>query len=244
MTKPIYFMHVAKAAGSTVNDVIARQFSIDEVTLHFESIPIEDNHILQSKKFISGHPFYYLAKKRLPFIDSFFKVTVFRKPTNQLMSHIAWVRRLAEPQNLLQFYKHAKHFQEMAIRLKNMDLSSPKELAAFANNLNKFEQTTFSNFQTRYLIPKSPQVITRDDFKVIKTVLNEFDIVGTTESLDDFFTALFREMDWVYPEDICDQNIAGEYFGLDPEDPAQQEALYPLLKHDLRLYDMISENCA
>jgi hypothetical protein len=236
-------MHVAKAAGSTVNDVIAQQFSADEVALHFESIPIEDNRILQSKKFISGHPFYYSAKNRLPFIDGFFKVTVFRKPTNQLMSHIAWVRRLAEPQNLMQFYKHAKHFQEMAIRLRNMDLSCPKELAAFANNLNKFEQTTFSNFQTRYLIPKSPNNISLADFNIIKNVLSEFDIIGTTESLDEFFMALFKAMNWVYPEDICNQNIAGEYFGLDPEDPAQQDALYPLLKHDLRLYDIISTNC-
>ncbi len=236
-------MHVAKAAGSTINDVIARQFCTNDVALHFETVPPADNDSLRSKKFISGHPFYYAAKKRLPFIDRAFKITVFRKPSNQLMSHIAWVRRMAEPKYSLHFHHHAEHFQKMAIRLKNMDLSCPKELAEFANNLNPFEQITFDNFQTRYLIPKSPRQISRDDFKNVKTALREFDIIGTTESLETFLVTLFREMDWVYPEDICDRNIAGDYFGLDPDDPAQQRALHPLLTYDWRLYATISEYC-
>lgn len=241
MINSIYFMHVAKAAGSTVNEIIARQYTAEEVALHFENTPVAEDSSLQSKKFISGHPFFYAAKKRLPFIENAYKITVFRNPINQVMSHIAWVRRLAEPQNLLQFYKHAKHFQEMALRFKHMDLSCAKELKSFANNLNKFENTTFNNFQTRYLTPKLPQNISEDDFRTIESALDEFDKIGITESLDSFLESLFTEMNWIYPEDIIDQNTAGDYFGLDPKDPAQKDALYPLIQHDARLYDMVSE---
>jgi hypothetical protein len=241
MNTSIYFMHVAKAAGSTVNEVIARQFPADSVVLHFESSPKTDDHLLRTKRFISGHPFYYVARKRLPFIESFFKVTVFREPVKQLMSHIAWVRKLAEPENLPEFYKHAGHFQEMAIRLKNTDLSSSRELTLFANNLNRFERTTFSNFQTRYLIPLPSDDMSLVDFEEVKCLLGEFDIVGTTESLDSFFRTLFKAMRWTCPDDIASQNIAGNYFGLDPSDPAQKRALSPLLKHDQRLYEMVCQ---
>ena len=235
-------MHIAKGAGSTVNEQISKQFLENETVSHFESLVDVDDNFFDDKKYISGHPFYYSAKKRLPHLDDYYKTTVLREPIRQLISHIAWVRGLAEPKNIYKFHAHATHFQDMAIRLKNIDLSSPKELRFFSNNLSQPELVTFCNFQTRYFTPKHPDNISKNDYSVIGKMLDEFDLIGTTELLDVFFNELFSFMNWQCPKNIIKMNVATDYFGLDPTDKAQQDALYPLIRHDLVLYDMVKNS--
>ena len=239
MDKLVYFMHVAKAAGSSVNKMIASHYSPSEIITHFENFPLEKNNELQSKKFISGHPFFHIAKRRLPNINNYYKVSVFRNPIDHVISHIAWIRKLAEPENHLQFKAHAIHFQKMSIRLKNMDLSSSSELVNFTQNLNKYERVTFDNFQTRYISNKLPENIIESDYRDIRLILNEFDLIGTTEYLDVFFKKLCSAMRWPSPETIATENTANNYYGLDPKDSSHFEALRPLIKHDLRLYDLV-----
>lgn len=232
-------MHIAKTAGSTINAFITQHYSKDDYVTHFETLNINSFGTLQNKKFISGHTFYPMACKRMPFLSSFIKITVFRRPINQLMSHIAWIRNLAEPGNEESYHSHAKHFQNMADRFKQMDLSSPRELRTFVNNLNPQEQTTFNNFQTRYLFPEPTEKVADVDFIGISRILDSFDLIGTSETVSDFLRKLEKLMHWQSSDLVAPQNVAKNYFGMDPQDPAQMDALHPLIAHDCRLYDMV-----
>ncbi len=127
----------------------------------------------------------------------------------------------------------------MAIKLKKVDLSSARELKNFTNNLSQSERWMFDNFQARYLCAKSPGNIVDSDYNDMQSVLNEFDLIGTTDYLDVFFKQLFTEMEWSLPVTIVTENAAKKYYGLDPKNPAHIEALMPLIEHDLRLYDMV-----
>ena len=240
MENLIYFMHIAKAAGSTINNIISTQYEPENLITHFESTLLENVDKLKNKKFISGHPFYHIAHKVIPSFDQYFKIAVFRKPINQLMSHIAWVRRLAEPQEIKRFKSHPKHFQDMALRLKNIDLSDHVALSSFVKNLNQHELVTFDNFQTRYLCPKQPNTkIDQNDFANAKSMLNEFDLIGTVENLNGFLMQLHNTMGWELPSEFISKNISKGYFGLNLKDEIQQKALYPLIHYDNKLYDIV-----
>ena len=79
-----------------------------------------------------------------------------RDPIDQLISHIAWVRRLAEPDEKERFYQHDTEIQDIATSLAKVDLESPVHLAKWVSELSREAQSLFDNCQVRYLTDRRP----------------------------------------------------------------------------------------
>ena len=89
MKKQIYFMHVPKVAGTSVNSVFSNYFGEDEVVLHCENKKCD----LQSYSFVSGHVAWPTFRAIIDGADAY-KFTIMRDPIDHLLSHLRWVWRL------------------------------------------------------------------------------------------------------------------------------------------------------
>ncbi len=119
----LFFMHIAKAGGSSVNAYFSRQFAPDEATRHLESDPAwrDDPRSLEQRYFLSGHVNSVAIDRHLS-LEGFRRVTVLRAPMEQLVSHLAWIRRLAEPDEQERYAAHPPYVQAFADKLAAMDL--------------------------------------------------------------------------------------------------------------------------
>lgn len=96
MPHKIFFMHIAKTAGSYINHLFENSLGPDKVIVHGEvKIRNRENFcrlVESGVEFFSGHIYYRLwleFAKDTP--DQFKMITVLRDPIEHLASHILWL---------------------------------------------------------------------------------------------------------------------------------------------------------
>lgn len=239
-SRKIYYMHVAKTAGSSVNNFIASHYPINKVCLHFEGHPewrnVHSEAPLADMEFLSGHVRLQRFARRLPAKD-YLKVTTFRAPIDHLISHISWVRNLSEKESLWMLRNVPPRVQELSGMLARVDLSDPKELETIVRHLNPAGLGLFDNCQTRYLLnlPVGARVEKKHTGAALRR-LREFDLVAITERLDESLMVLCHLMRWPPPERVMSLNVSSNKYGLDKSNPAIRDALAPLVAADRIIY--------
>jgi hypothetical protein len=146
----LLFMHIPKAAGSTVNRFLASHYPDSHHAVHIESNPDWQSDLdrIRTLNFISGHvPLPVLARNLN--LNEYFKVTVVREPFAQLVSHLAWVRRLSDPGEEQRLSRHPRYIQEFARKLKMTDLSQPAAISALIARFEDIERRLVENCHVR-----------------------------------------------------------------------------------------------
>lgn len=237
------FIHIPKTAGSTINEFMMKRLGRNECAIHLESnrhwnASWEIHSSLAQKSFLSGHIRLLAVRQRLDLAGSVL-TTVLRDPVEQLASHIAWARRLAEPGESFRFFRHDKLIQEISLDLARRDLSSPKELGSWVQNLPKEPRSFFDNCQVRYLATRAQiDQVNSSDRRTAVDALQLFDVVGRNDCIASFLQEVSGRMNLRgVPEDYEQRvNVAASKYGLNSNDSATRSALEPFTHHDEELY--------
>lgn len=240
--RKILFMHIAKAAGSTVNVFFANHYSETQYAIHLESNEKWQTNPdeLKSLSFLSGHISLPVLGKKLN-LEDYYKVTVIREPYAQLCSHLAWIKRLAMPGEEKRFKQHPEYIQVLARKLAATEFTALEKLKTLLGSLTEREAKLIENCQTRYFIfvPPGRSVDETDTRKAIEASAT-FDRIGITESISSFMKDVASDMSWPEPDDRIHQNVTQDFYGLDLSDCKTREVLRPLVQHDIELYKHIA----
>ncbi|OBK34779.1 hypothetical protein A5658_11055 [Mycobacterium sp. 1245111.1] len=250
----MFLVHIPKTAGSSVNafmkDCLGERACVSHIEGHpewefFTGTDIEDDieNYIEDKVFLSGHvPLRYLRHKL--FLLNTLVTTVLRDPIDQIISHIAWLRRLADPDAKELFYQHDTELQHIATCLAELDLGSPVHLKKWASDLSHAGQSLFDNCQVRYLADQAPaDRVTQHDLQVAIGNLQVFDLIGRSDRVPSFLNKVAEKMrlERCSASDVnVRENVTKTKYGLDPRDPRIREALEPLIHLDQVLYDKVA----
>lgn len=230
--QPVLFVHIAKTAGSSVNDFLQSRVSGNSY-LHVESNPNWDAIQFSGEYFVSGHLTYSEFKKKLD-VDRYLKIVTLRNPVDHVISHFSWIRKIAD--DITRFEAHPAYIQKLSLKLKNTDLSNSDELRETINSFTVQENALLDNAQTRYLRENAGNrpVNSSDVSSAIKN-LKSFDVVGCSENLDAFLAEVSRLKNWEFSGKSPQKNRLSEKFGLN-DGADLVEVLMPLIQHDIKLY--------
>jgi hypothetical protein len=229
----LFFMHIAKAGGSSVNAYFSRQFAPDEARRHLESDPAwrSDPSSLEQRCFLSGHVNSVAIDRHLA-LEGFRRVTVLREPLEQLVSHLAWIRRLAAPGEEERYEAHPPYVRAFADKLAATDLSDSGALEALVAGLTREERGLVDNCQCRYLTDTVPDWVRAEHVPAAVERLKWFHHVGFVDRLEAFLAEVARAMAWPLPVRMGRENVTREFFGLASPSAGQIAALKPLTRHD------------
>lgn len=240
----LLFMHIAKAAGSTVNSFFASHYTNDQYAEHIESNEKWRSSPDDLKKlhFLSGHIHLYALKRNLE-LDDYFKVTVVREPYSHLCSHLSWIRKLTDPGEEQRFGVHEAYIQKFASKLATVDFMDPTALRSLFDTLEDRESRLVDNCQVRYFtrVPAGDPVSdvhAREAIKASKT----FDKIGTTDQIGTFLKEVAISMSWPEPKEMVRKNVTQNFYGLDTSRADIRAVLEPFVQHDRLLYDHIRQS--
>jgi len=240
--KKIYFLHIPKTAGTSLNDLIAGLFPQELVTTHIESNNelFQNRSLLKVMMFLSGHIPFRNIKKRIN-LEEYFKLTVLRDPFQQLISHLNCVQSLSENTSSKFFKNHAPEIKELSLDLRKRNLEDPGNLRKLIETLGPTGTKLFDNCQTRHLMEEfTENRLTEAHLETGLENLQLFDQVGTLENITPFLGSLRSSLG-------IDEDLSLPQLNVNPSSKkiaAHQEEirniLNPLIRFDQYLYDSIS----
>jgi hypothetical protein len=237
---PLLYVHIPKTAGSTVNKVLSEWFGDEYSLIHAESKVYWKESVKQNKLgYLSGHiPYIVFSKMKL--LSGFKKAITFREPYPHVISHLSWIRALALTENRQRYEAHPEYIQILSDKLASYDLSCPEHLANAINSFNRLEHRLLDNTQTRYIRSELAKVVV-DEADLVDAVenLKHFDFVGTDNDISGFLAEISAGYGIEYKIEDRRENVLNNKFGLDINNPDIKEALLPLVKYDLKLYDAV-----
>jgi Galactose-3-O-sulfotransferase len=194
----VIFIHIPKAAGRTMNSIVARQYSRHEL-LQIEGglgkTRIPDSERATQAKFVIGHVHYGLHR-HLPGTSSY--MTMLRDPVDRVLSLYRYI--VSTPQ-------HALHQ-----RLANVSLL---DFASGSDNMEEIE-----NGQTRQIAGVTTGVPDAQSLAVAKRHLVErFVAVGIMERFDESVILFKRRLRWRMPYYVP-KNVTQTLFLEEPGVPA------------------------
>jgi len=236
--QPILCVHIPKAGGSSINEFFAQRLGNAVCLPHAENKirgKQPDPAKFKKYEFISGHLVYPNLRRHADDGERF-KMTVVRKPVDQLVSHIAWIRYQTETEQSRAFRSLPDHVKRLAEKSSRFDLGNPEALEKFLGSLEPPALGFFDNCQTRYLLPHVKGVVAPGMLRRARRNLEAMDFVGLSEYMPDVFDCLA----WIFglkPErDDLRVNVSRRKYGLDVNDAALHGVLRPFCALDMELY--------
>jgi len=240
----LLFMHIAKTAGSSINTYLASHYAKDRHAVHAESNEQWRKNPAWARNlgFVSGH-FNLPHLKRVLGPTGYYKITVVREPYSHLASHLAWIRKLADACEAKRFAQHPAFVQSFAGKLAKSDLSDPVSISNLITTLEDKEKELVENCQVRYFSQIAVgEDVCAEDVKNAIEASAEFDLIGTTDRIDEFLRNVAEYMEWKAPASEVWENVTRNHYGLDASDKNIREALEPLVRYDLELYGYIKKS--
>jgi hypothetical protein len=238
----LVFMHIPKAAGSTLNHWLASHYRKSRYEVHIESQGRwrSDPKQYRELDFVSGHVPVGRLGRHFD-LEQDYLVTVVREPFAQLASHLAWIRRLSDAGEEHRFAAHPAFAQGLSRKLLKIELSDAEALDSLVGQLEQSEIRLLDNCQVRYFcnLPPEERVTAEHLQKAIEN-FRLFDRIGVADRLSDFMNDVARDMHWRIPKKVLRQNVSASYYGLNIGDPATRRALEPLVHFDLQLYAAVA----
>lgn len=223
-----------KTAGSSINKFFAN--NIKSHHFHIESAPNIDEIFCKKYDFISGHVPYNRMEKMLN-LEEWITFATFREPVSYVISHLKWVRKLADAGEEKRFEAHPKIFQDIAVEMKNYNFSDPLEITKFIKWLESIRFYYFHNTQLHYMnVTNSQNCLTDTQVKKAIQNLDKVNFVGIQEQLDDYLKILSYEFGW----DVArapQENKNTNSYGFDSQNEEICNALLPLYEKDLIIYN-------
>ncbi|WP_299697844.1 hypothetical protein [Hydrocarboniphaga sp.] len=236
----LLFMHIAKTAGTSVNRFLSESVGAARCAFHLEVDPRWRTQggraELAKSSVISGHITYPVLSSRLD-CDDYLKVTLLRNPLDHVLSHLAFIRHLAEPSQRSRLAGHSPAIRAFAAKLAATDFADRKAVKALVAGLGAEEIVLVDNVQVRYLSSvASAERVRQSHLQSARQSLIHFDHVGLTEQMEPFLAGIASRMNWPLPRYVPQENRNPERYGIDADNPELRAALKPLVIYDQLLY--------
>lgn len=235
----VFYMHVAKTAGSSVNAFFADRLGAQNCALHVESDPrwrtSEGLATLARLPFLSGHIRLREIRQKLPHAE-YALVTTLREPLSHLMSHIAWIRSLSEPEARQRLLRHPEYVQRLSALMTELPLDRPEGLETLQQRMEPEARALLDNCQTRYLAAGTcGHGVQASDLASAIKGLHAFLVVGMADELDSFLAACAGQIGAAGPVAAPTENVAARHYGISAGTPGWAEAAEPLIRFDRQL---------
>ena len=223
----IFYFHTPKTAGTTINSFFVDIFKNSIVHAESKSESLNDK-FLNSYNFVSGHLSY---THMISMLDAnWTKLITFREPYSHVVSHLCWIRKLADVGQEKRFNEHPAIFQKISLKMKSLDFSKPEEIIKLEKWLESINFYYLFDNQTIYLD------FDKDISKAIQN-LYTIEFVGIMEDIDLFFKIIDREFSFNKKRKIEKENINPDKYGFDLTNCKTREALLPFIKKDIIIYE-------
>lgn len=233
----VYLMHIPKTAGTSLNNWFCSHFGEGKFLVHLESESRwrSNPEKFTEYEFLSGHVNLerFAAKMNLA---QYYVAAVLRDPWKHFLSHLAWIRRLADPGEEARFAQHIEYTRELASRLGEADLSDAGSLGGILSTLSEPQFRLLDNCQTRYFVHVHPGHPVTED--ILERALNNQSMIhriGTTDDLDAFIAGVCEDMRWPKGGPIAKKNVSVNYYGLHADTSEMRAVLEPFVRYDLQL---------
>lgn len=241
-SRPIFFMHIPKTAGTSFNNHVHGWFGFDRWHSHIEVLGEEQQRqLFRSPQYIAGHLPFHRLRTLVGDWSTIDLHTILREPVSQLHSHLSWIRGIGADTRSGFFEAHQPVIRELAETMQSSDLSSPRGLDRFVQRIDGFQLDFFDNIQVRYLSDHRPDRVTETDLAAALDNLERFDTIGLTECYHDYLPLVAGFYRRRHLPQKTRHNPARVAPLFDTRDPAIREILSPLFRYDRRLYDTVKE---
>jgi len=234
------FVHIAKTAGSSVNKFFEERLGRSRCLFHLESQPLWDSdesrpELVAGKNYLAGHRTLSEFGQKLN-LTEYFKFTFFRQPESHIVSHLAWIRRLAMPGEEKRLSEHPEYIRVLALKLRTLDFSDSSDVAGFVRDLTQQEWNLLDNTQVRYL-RAGGGAVDAEDLTSAKKALEDLDFFGFVESFDRDLPELALAAGLETPEMVPAENSRNDAdSSLSENNEGLIDALMPLIGFDKLLY--------
>ena len=163
-TRPIFFMHIAKTAGSYLNSRFAAALGEERVATHIEN-SIGNRVDLQSQldagvRFFSGHVMLPLWQEIAgPLAQGFVNVCILRDPIEHIASHIQWLDHYNLPGYAHEYRQLDELHRRLVDRIGAVDITDVGQLDALLVGLSGVGVRLLDNCQSRYFISHGRRVV-------------------------------------------------------------------------------------
>jgi len=230
----LFYFHIPKTAGSSINEFFAK--NVVPYHFHVESVQDLTKEFCEHFEFISGHVSFSRMNQMLDHKDWTTFVT-FREPLAYTISHLKWVRKLADKGEEERFKQHPEIFQKIALKMTEYDFSIPTQITEFINWLKSINFKYFHNTQLHYIHQTQNQHELSDhQINIALQNMKKINFIGIQENLDEFMEMISYEFDWKLDQKPR-VNVNENNYGFNIDDPETQKALFPLYEKDLILYE-------
>ena len=235
------FMHIPKTAGTSFNTDMRAQLGAGSVVSHIEEIAATKySQLAEHYHFISGH--LILGKLKEHFDLSQFQLyTIIREPYEHLHSHLKWMKN----HYLMGRKKNRDKINPALFGASNtiasLDFSDPSAIKDFSTTISGVEARLFDNLQTRHFLDHHVEKVTETDLHCAVENFHYFYAIGLTEEYDLFLHQFGnKKRVKVRNRQVLNRSVAEDLY--DCHDPLYQEALFPLIRYDLELYQRIKDS--
>jgi hypothetical protein len=231
----VFFMHIPKTAGSSVNELFKRELNEFGVYSHIEGLRDRWPEICNARV-LSGHIRLVEYDDKLAESNRII-VSFFREPYRHLESHLNWVRHLSEPDKTEFLSGHPNIVAKISNELSKMDFSSPEVLGDYTKTLTVPAFGLFDNPQVRFLSSVAfNERVTAEHLNEALKNLDRVKILGLAEAMDDSFYALKVLLNLNDSKETIHANGASYRYGIDFKCAAARTAVNELVVYDLELY--------
>ena len=157
MVEHVFFMHIAKTAGSYINKWLSSSLPDGVVIDHIESrLPPGasiEGLLENGARIISGHIRYHHWLELTKRCEAkFVVVSAVREPIEQLASHILWLDHYNDPKFRSEYLALDESTRRVVDEIGATRLDSPGSLDTFMTNLSPRATSLLDNCQSRYFI--------------------------------------------------------------------------------------------
>lgn len=239
----LFFMHIPKTAGSSLNKMLASNFKKRNIQVHAETDRKNNYENIDFKNLdmVSGHIRLYDIIRTFN-LNNFLRITILRNPYEQLISHINWLRYIGSKPKGKYFKAHTEPIREIALKTREVDFKNTTDVERFISQMPDIGDRLFNNCQTRFLLnKKDPTISVGSSQEAIKT-LHYFDVIGTVENMDAFMKKIQEKMGWGKNKKIIKSNTLNNKYKLDKNSEKLRNILKPLFQEDQIVYDQVVSN--
>jgi hypothetical protein len=227
----LFYVHTPKTAGSSLNEYFKKIFP--NHATHIEGqLARKETFKLDNYDFASGHIGLNRAERILN--DNWIKLITLREPYSFVISHLCWIRLLADSDQVDRFKRHPPIIQKVSKKMSEYDFSDAEQISEFIIWLDGIDYNYLHNTQTFYL----------DFDKRIDAALEALDrveFVGTMERVDEFLGMINNCLNLGYEYSKTPrENVNSRKYGLDINNDKIRAALYPLINKDILVYEAAS----
>jgi len=238
--KPVFFVHIPKTAGTSFNNHVHPWFGYGKWHSHIEVLDLATQRkLINPGYFIAGHIPLYKLREIEPDFSQLDLHTIFRRPIDQLHSHLAWLKGIGTNPDSGFFKTHQPVIQELSLRMQEVELNYASGIEKFVAAMEGFQLEFFDNIQTRYLLDSRAKKVSNANFDQAIDNLSVFQTIGTTEHYQNYLDLCARYYQQKTSVQSTRHNPAKVAALFDKTDASILRSIDPLICYDNRLYQYI-----